>query len=297
MVFRAVGIDWKSRLGLAWSSDGERFTIQPTAVLAPHDRTDCEGVEDPRIVRTNGQFIVTYTAFDGKCARQSLALGESLFDLHGVGQMLPQWHRTASRAAGAGCNWSKAGAMFPDMVAGRFAMLFGDEEIRMATAASLAGSWQVADVATLRPRPGMFDGGYLEMGPPPIRVPGGWLVLYHGVQRTQDSPGDARVYRLGAALLHPSDPRQVIWRCNSPLLEPIPSEQNGILDVVANGGPRGLREIASPEVRRRTADRSLPSAVFCCGALLRGKDVWIYYATGDRVINLATIKLNDIFCY
>ena len=71
LIFRAVGQDWKSRLGLATSIGGTRFDIVPTFLLGPSGPLDCEGVEDPRLTKVDDQLVLTYTAFDGRCARQS----------------------------------------------------------------------------------------------------------------------------------------------------------------------------------------------------------------------------------
>ena len=294
LIFRAVGQDWKSRLGLATSIGGTRFDIVPTFLLGPSGPLDCEGVEDPRLTKVDDQLVLTYTAFDGRCARQSLAYGRSLWSLRSAGAILPHWHRTSPRGALA-CGWTKAGSLFPSRIAGKYGMLFGDEQINMAVAEEMRGPWKVIDQPILQPRPGMFDGGYIEMGPPPIHTPYGWLVLYHGVQRRDDVPGDARVYRLAAALLESAAPQRVIWRCQHPILEPIRNERIGLLDIAASRhGPRGLGEVAASEVEQRQSHGILPSAVFCCGALWKGDHVWIYYATGDEVLNLAIVQLRDI---
>jgi predicted GH43/DUF377 family glycosyl hydrolase len=54
-------------------------------------------------------------------------------------------------------------------------------------------------------------------GPPPVRVRGGWLLLYHGVA---PAPGGGQSYRAGAALLDADDPGFVVARTKEPLLEP-----------------------------------------------------------------------------
>ena len=61
-----------SRIGLATSSDGYTFELEPEPVLAPgDDRWQAwewpGGCEDPRVVESpDGGFVCTYTAFDGK---------------------------------------------------------------------------------------------------------------------------------------------------------------------------------------------------------------------------------------
>jgi predicted GH43/DUF377 family glycosyl hydrolase len=67
-------------------------------------------------------------------------------------------------------------------------------------------------------------------GPPPVRVQGGWLLLYHGVSPTGDG---GQSYRAGAALLDADDPGRVLARTRQPLLEPeSPEEVAGTVDNV-----------------------------------------------------------------
>jgi predicted GH43/DUF377 family glycosyl hydrolase len=83
MVFRAEDTIGKfagtSRLGLAVSDDGIRFTKMKNPVFFPDNDSlkiyEWEGgVEDPRIVESeDGEYIMTYTAYDGSVARLMLA--------------------------------------------------------------------------------------------------------------------------------------------------------------------------------------------------------------------------------
>jgi predicted GH43/DUF377 family glycosyl hydrolase len=73
-------------------------------------------------------------------------------------------------------------------------------------------------------------------GPPPVRTPEGWLLLYHGVAGTlepaEEPPRHVR-YSTGAMLLDPSDLTHVIGRTREPLLEPtLPAEQRGLMPYV-----------------------------------------------------------------
>jgi predicted GH43/DUF377 family glycosyl hydrolase len=51
------------------------------------------------------------------------------------------------------------------------------------------------------------------LGPPPIRTSEGWLIIYHGVDRDY-------VYRVGVALTDLDDPKKVIARSKTHILEP-----------------------------------------------------------------------------
>lgn len=73
-------------------------------------------------------------------------------------------------------------------------------------------------------------------GPPPLRVPEGWLVLHHGVTGVLDSAfaQQQRVnYAAGALLLDAEDPSRVIARTPEPLLAPeTDDERSGIVPNV-----------------------------------------------------------------
>jgi predicted GH43/DUF377 family glycosyl hydrolase len=74
--------------------------------------------------------------------------------------------------------------------------------------------------------------GYEELrigaGPPPVRVPEGWLLIHHGVSGHEVDgwvPQQGLHYAAGAMLLDPADPARVIARTSSPLLEPAVAEE------------------------------------------------------------------------
>src|SRR6185312_5250126 len=73
-----------SRIGLATSSDGRTFELEPEPVIAPgNDRWQAwewpGGCEDPRVVEApDGGYVCTYTAFDGKTACLFVATSDDL---------------------------------------------------------------------------------------------------------------------------------------------------------------------------------------------------------------------------
>jgi beta-1,2-mannobiose phosphorylase / 1,2-beta-oligomannan phosphorylase len=65
-------------------------------------------------------------------------------------------------------------------------------------------------------------------GPPPVRVPEGWLLIHHGASgRMADGwhPQRDMVYAAGAMLLDADDPGRVVSRTPKPLLEPLLGEE------------------------------------------------------------------------
>jgi predicted GH43/DUF377 family glycosyl hydrolase len=108
----------------------------------------------------------------------------------------------------------------------------------------LAGSpdllhWKPEDKAFLRARRSTSSNVKIGGGTPPVSVPDGWLILYHGVERK----GEVGVYRTFWALLDQEDPAHIIHlEDESPLLEAnaaltsVISHQLYIEDVVFTTG-------------------------------------------------------------
>jgi len=82
-----------------------------------------------------------------------------------------------------------------------------------------------------------FERAKIGGGPPPIRVPEGWLLIHHGVDGDVSAGFDpsvpsSAVYRAGALMLDVNDPSQVIDRSAEPLLEPSTADE--LFGAVAN---------------------------------------------------------------
>lgn len=90
-----------------------------------------------------------------------------------------------------------------------------------------------------------FEDVKIGGGPPPLRVPEGWLVLHHGVTGVIDSAfaQQQRVnYAAGALLLDADDPSRVIARTPEPLLAPeTDDERSGIVPNVVF--PTAIEEV------------------------------------------------------
>ncbi|MEV7692347.1 glycosidase [Microbacterium sp. NPDC089189] len=90
-----------------------------------------------------------------------------------------------------------------------------------------------------------FEALKIGGGPPPLRVPEGWLVLHHGVTGVIDSAFSQQQkvnYAAGALLLDADDPRRVLARTPEPLLAPeTADERSGIVPNVVF--PTAIEEI------------------------------------------------------
>lgn len=277
LFFRAVGGNNKSSIGYATSVDGECFLIKNLPVINPLNQFETRGAEDPRITNLNGKYFLTYTGFDGQSARLHIATSNNLVDWEKHGLAIKKWDMQkakgfvvpwdiAQQNEVAKKEWSKAGAIFPELINQQYLMLFGDRNIWLANSNN-GLNWKPIWEPFITPRQGFFDSVHVEMGPPPMRTNKGWLVLYHGIDNKM-------VYRLGYLLLDINNPTKILFRSNEPIFEPsAPYELEGIIDITNDDQPR---------------------VIFCCGAVLIGDTLRIYYGAGDMYICTATAKLSDI---
>lgn len=291
LFFRAIGDDYISRIGHAVSKDGEHFDIYPEPFFEPIEKWEIKGCEDPRITKVDNNYVMTYTAYDGLTARVGLTTSTDLINWSSRKVLFPDW-REGHWADPSQKAWNKAATIFPKKVNGKYLLFFGDDDIWQAYSDNLL-DWTPVLKPVLGPRKGYFDSGYIETGPPPILTEHGWLIIYHGI----DNRGSGRVYRIGAVLSLYEDPTKIIWRSSKPILEPIESyERIGQIDIIEGGMDR-LKTINEKELRRLSAKGELPEAVFCCGAILVGNELKLYYSGSDTVLCLATGKLSDILNY
>lgn len=251
MLYRAedstgIGI-WNgtSRIGLAESSDGLNFTRNPQPVYEPVEEWELPGgTEDPRIAAIDGTFYLTYTAYDGETARLALASSTDLYNWERHGLVFP------------GRGWTKAGAIVPQQINGRYWMYFGDTDIWAAWSDNLV-NWTPIDEPVMRPREGMFDSGLIEPGPTPLITEDGILLLYN-------SADDNLVYRTGQALFDKDDPTRLLKRSDSFFLAPE-------LELEVEG--------------------QIPNVVFIEGyAELDGRG-YLYFGMGDSGIGVAVVEL------
>jgi predicted GH43/DUF377 family glycosyl hydrolase len=115
-------------------------------------------------------------------------------------------------------------------------------------------------IEIMGPRPGMWDSKKIGIAGPPIKTKKGWLLIYHGVSKTN-------TYRLGAVLLDLKNPSIIISRSVDTILEPLEEyETKGIV----------------------------PRAVFSCGQVVRGDCLYIYYGGADTVLAVAKVSLKKL---
>lgn len=240
-----------SRLGLAYSEDGVRFTRFPKPVFYPdNDRMKPYewpgGCEDPRLIENEGgTYHLTYTTYDGKVARLAMATSKDLvtWAKHGpaFGDALGGRYRDV---------WSKSGAIIgrrtgdrivAARIGGKYWMYWGDTDIFAATSDDLI-RWMPVEMeggktlaratgrraamqgyqrlqSVLQPRPGKFDGDLVEPGPYAMITAHGIHLIYNS--RNLDDPAlPEGAYSAGQVLFDPKNPLRSVARSTEPFIRP-----------------------------------------------------------------------------
>ena len=220
------------------------------------------GVEDPRTtwIPTLGLHVMTYVAFGPLGPKPALAVSEDLRTWRRLGPVHFGYQPDLDTDLNLFPN--KDVVFFPELVTapdGRpaYAMLHrpmwnlglilgghqvyppaGVDDPRPAIWISYAPAAAVYDdigalTRLVLHRPvALPEHGYEQLrigaGPPPIRVPEGWLLIHHGVSGREIegwTPQREVRYAAGAMLLDAADPGRVIARTPVPILEPFLSEE------------------------------------------------------------------------
>lgn len=265
LLYRAQDATGTSRVGLAVSTDGQRFTKMPTPLFYPDKDAQLplewnhrklsgdtleacqscyfDGVEDPRLVESeDGTYVMTYTAYDGKTARLALATSRDLrkWTKHGL---VLKGDKYKDR-------WSKSGAIVSRLegsrivatkIQGKYWMYFGDTQLFMATSDDLV-HWEPVEnqesgnlIAVLHPRPGFFDSRLVEPGPFALLTPRGIVLIYNASNAANynDPTLPVFTYAAGQALFEADAPYQLKARTPSHFIHPNkPYEREGEVNEV-----------------------------------------------------------------
>ncbi len=234
-----------SRIGLARSADGLRFTRRATPVLYPDRDAQMHnewpgGVEDPRVVETgDGRYVLTYTQWNRSIPRLAVATSRDLvhWEKHG-----PAFARAAggkylgmeSKSGAILCR-AEGDHLIATKVNGKYWMYFNVPQVLIATSDDLI-DWTPLEtgeqrpLVLLSPRPGYFDSWLVEAGAPAILTDRGIVLLYNAGNLAQfgDSTLPPRMYTAGQALFDARNPVKLLDRSDRPFLRPTePYERTG----------------------------------------------------------------------
>ena len=284
VLYRAVGdyCRYVSRQGYAvFDGNMDLLERRPEPVLEPDVRLWEMSIEDARLVELEGAVYITYstiaTPVPPPAVRRRM----------GIPDPEMSFFRTAlAKVDGLGEPWgpqfSRLGTITPYHASDKDVVLFSRKIQGQYAALHRPANWIGPGYPVERPSiwfafldglPGRMYDHKLVMqpredweakkigaGPPPIRTEVGWLLIYHGVDWDH-------TYRAGAALLDLEEPWRVIARTREPILEPeAPYEVEG----------------------------DVPNVVFPEGAVVMGKELWVFYGGADKVCCAARIRLQDL---
>ncbi len=255
MLITVEMLEGRCALYRADSDDGEHFTVDAQAFMAPADSGPQQmyenmGVRDPRITSMDGWFYITYVADGDHGLRLGLARTKDFRSVERVGYI--------SQVD------VKNGVLFPCKVGGRYLLLKRPDagsSIWLSYSDDLV-FWGSSTVV-MTPRGRFWDSTRIGAAAPPIEIDEGWLLIYYGEKSTSAGP----LVRLGAAILDREDPSKVLARSNIPILSP-------------------------REKYERIGD--VPNVVFSCGALLEDGRLNLYYGASDSCICRGSAPLEDI---
>ncbi|HZY71883.1 MAG TPA: glycoside hydrolase family 130 protein [Edaphobacter sp.] len=234
-----------SRLGLASSDDGIHFTRLPEPVFYPAEDAQKSrewpgGVEDPRLVESEeGTYVLTYTQWNRVTYSIGIATSKDLRHWTKYGPAFlgaaNGKYDTLKYKSGGIVTRLAGDRLVAARIQGKYWMYWGEGAIRLATSPDLI-HWTPVEDATGAPievltrRPGHFDSGFPETGPPPVLTSAGIVVLYNG--KNDPDHGDpalgANAYAAGEALFDAKDPARLITRTEAPVLKPEePYEKTG----------------------------------------------------------------------
>jgi predicted GH43/DUF377 family glycosyl hydrolase len=193
-----------SHLRLARSTDGIRFRIDDAPALAPANRYETFGIEDPRVTCLEGTYYVQYVGVSPLGVTTCLAATRDFesFERRGI-----IFHPD-----------NKDVAIFPSRIGDRFyalhrphSSLFLRNDVWLAESPDLLCWGNHRHL--LATREGMWDDRRIGAGAVPVRLDEGWLEIYHGADWSNR-------YCLGALLLDGERPWKVLARSDRPLFEP-----------------------------------------------------------------------------
>ncbi len=261
----------------------ERFKMP---VLIPQFEYESHGLEDPRIVKIDNLFYLTYTAFDGENALGALASSKDLkqFDKHGL--IVPKIKKRDFKSLaegkvtnkyfnmnkGDGFLMNKDLVFFPRRINNKLSFMHRIRpEIQIVSVNNLQELtkefWRnyfthIDENILLAPRYSQ-ELSYIGAGCPPIETTRGWLLIYHGVEDTEKG----HIYSARAALLDLDNPQKEISRLPYKLFKPeLEYELTGIVDKVC----------------------------FPTGTALFDDILYIYYGAADDQIACASLSLSAL---
>ncbi len=267
-------------------------------IIVPEFDYESHGIEDPRLVKIDDLYYLTYTAFDGVNALGCLATSTDLIHFEKKGIIVPQityeeFNKLSNTNPSMDSKyfrfnqhegilekdgkkmllWDKNVIFFPRKINGKFFFMHRIRpEIQIVVSVNSLEEltitfWQnyflkFNDFVLLSPK---YDHeiSYIGGGCPPIETEFGWLLIYHGVKDSLSG----YVYSACAALLDLENPQKEIARLPYALFK-----------------PEYVWELKG----------EVNNVCFPTGAVVFGDVLYIFYGAADERIACASVSLSEL---
>jgi len=268
-------------------------------VFYPENSNEFQGVEDPRLIKIDDTFYLTYTAYDGINAFGAYAISKDLKKFERKGVITPKFtfeeyselirkncekishfhimfydlflrYKLSNLMKGKIYVWDKNLVFFPKKINGKLALLHrlypSIQILYFNNPNELTVEFWKNYISDLRKHivlspKNIHENSHIGAGCPPIETAKGWLLIYHSAQKTSKG----LIYHVSAALLDLNNPQKVIGRLKKPLFSPTESyELKGNVNNV----------------------------VFPTGTAIFKEDLYVYYGAADSCIAVASVNLN-----
>ena len=296
--YRAVSMGNHSTLGYC-RLDGPLTVAErwEKPFMVPEFDYESQGVEDARITKIDNVFYMTYTGYDGINARGALATSTDLKHFEKHGMIAPpvtyaefvsivesskkvneeywlnqKFYYQSTDIEKKKLLWDKNIIFFPRRINNKLAFLHrlrpGIQLVTVKNTEELTREFWLDYFHNLHKHIVLdplhkHESAYIGGGCPPIETPQGWLIIYHGVEKTRKG----FVYSACAALLDLDNPTRILARLPYALFSP---EYDWELTGEVN------------------------NVVFPTGTALFGNTLFIYYGAADSHIATASVKLTDL---
>ena len=268
------------------------------SLIVPEFDYESHGMEDPRIVKIEDLYYLTYTGFDGINALGCLAVSKDLVHFEKKGVIVPQitfaeFDQFAEEESPINTKyfrynehtgtlekdkkkylvWDKNVIFFPRKIRGKFYFLHrirpevqivvGVDDLKDLTDVFYKDYLSHFNDHVVLTSKFDHEISYVGGGCPPIETDQGWLLIYHGVKDSLNG----YVYSACAALLDLENPQKEISRLPYPLFKP---ELNWELKGEVN------------------------NVCFPTGSAVFNDTLYIYYGAADERIACASVSLSKL---
>ena len=227
-MMRSAGWKVMALTSLSWLLPVELDAEGRSVVAVHYDRAivpaasyQCYGVEDARISRVDGRFLMTTCSVSPERHSTTLYSSDDALDWTLEGIVLDHQNKDMLIFEGKpqGRYWAQTRPL------GDLYFAYPpDSEWRAGPSINLATSpdtlhWKPLDRPGIRPHAATVATARMGGGAPPVLTDAGWLTLWHGVEPS----GVVGIYRTYWTLLDRDDPGTAIATSDTPLLEPAPA--------------------------------------------------------------------------